>query len=534
MEANSVSTTQVTKLLQEFEGEVKSCINDTERMIADCENIISAYSSFMECSGAHVSGYPKNNQLMADGIFEKTCTIDRTFSTSVSIDASSIASNIKNYLETALEEMDKLVNQITDGYSIIDRIYKYTKEVENGLSLSYEEYCNLFDDNLSNHLWESEDRVGDDSQKMIVSDKNKQWWTDDNLLFEYNPNGNGYDAWIVYQMVDGKKVAMGWTDTQTAAKYSNEALNMLNKKKEICTKGINIATGTAIGTAIGGSVGSGIGATIGGGIESSIGDVKGISMENIKNDIASVSSQTFENSKNVLKNVSTDFSDITKRNLESITKSNLTPEGLKDGTNALKQSNTQSTANTSPLISPTDKYSFQHNNIVENTATSNSNQNSIQNDSDNTVKQSNTQSTTNTSPLISPTDKYSFQHNNIVENTATSNSNQNNIETTSTDTSNYIYIETPTTPLPEVVDGSGSNANIFLNIPDDIQKLKDNQNISGKITYLNKSGNTRNFNFISIERIDPNDSSYILKDSNGNKLIVSNYDWNPKQLYEEK
>lgn len=333
MEANSVSTTQVTKLLQEFEGEVKSCINDTERMIADCENIISAYSSFMECSGAHVSGYPKDNQLMADGIFEKTCTIDRTFSTSVSIDASSIASNIKNYLETALEEMDKLVNQITDGYSIIDRIYKYTKEVENGLSLSYEEYCNLFDDNLSNHLWESEDRVGDDSQKMIVSDKNKQWWTDDNLLFEYNPNGNGYDAWIVYQMVDEKKVAMGWTDTQTAAKYSNEALNMLNKKKEICTKGINIATGTAIGTAIGGSVGSGIGATIGGGIGSSIGDVKGISMENIKNDIASVTSQTFENSKNVLKNISTDFSDITKRNLESITKFNLTPEGLNDGVN---------------------------------------------------------------------------------------------------------------------------------------------------------------------------------------------------------
>ena len=224
MEANSVSTTQVTKLLQEFEGEVKSCINDTERMIADCENIISAYSSFMECNGAHVSGYPKDNQLMADGIFEKTCTIDRTFSTSVSIDAASVASNIKNYLETALEEMDKLVNQITDGYSIMDSIYKYTQEVENGLSLSYEEYCNLFDDNLSNHLWESEDRVGDDSQKMIVSDKNKQWWTDDNLLFEYNPNGNGYDAWIVYQMVDGKKVAMGWTDTQTAAKYSNDAL----------------------------------------------------------------------------------------------------------------------------------------------------------------------------------------------------------------------------------------------------------------------------------------------------------------------
>ncbi len=333
MEANSVSTTQVTKLLQEFEGEVKSCINDTERMIADCENIISAYSSFMECNGAHVSGYPKDNQLMADGIFEKTCTIDRTFSTSVSIDAASIASNIKNYLETALEEMDKLVNQITDGYSIMDSIYKYTQEVENGLSLSYEEYCNLFDDNLSNHLWESEDRVGDDSQKMIVSDKNKQWWTDDNLLFEYNPNGNGYDAWIVYQMVDGKKVAMGWTDTQTAAKYSNKALNMLNKKKEICTKGINIATGTAIGTAIGGGVGSGIGATIGGGIGSSIGDVKGISMENIKNDIASVTSQTFENSKNVLKNISTDFSNITKRNLESITKSNLTPEGLKDGVN---------------------------------------------------------------------------------------------------------------------------------------------------------------------------------------------------------
>ena len=157
MEANSVSTTQVTKLLQEFEGEVKSCINDTERMIADCENIISAYSSFMECNGAHVSGYPKDNQLMADGIFEKTCTIDRTFSTSVSIDAASVASNIKNYLETALEEMDKLVNQITDGYSIMDSIYKYTQEVENGLSLSYEEYCNLFDDNLSNHLWESED-----------------------------------------------------------------------------------------------------------------------------------------------------------------------------------------------------------------------------------------------------------------------------------------------------------------------------------------------------------------------------------------
>ena len=126
---------------------------------------------------------------------------------------------------------------------------------------------------------------------------------------------------------------MGWTDTQTAAKYSNEALNMLNKKKEICTKGINIATGTAIGTAIGGSVGSGIGATIGGGIGSSIGDVKGISMENIKNDIASVTSQTFENSKNVLKNISTDFSDITKRNLESITKSNLTPEALKNDVN---------------------------------------------------------------------------------------------------------------------------------------------------------------------------------------------------------
>ena len=232
MEANSVSTTQVTKSLQEFEGEVKSCINDTERMIADCENIISAYSSFMECSGAHVSGYPKDNQLMADGIFEKTCTIDRTFSTSVSIDASSIASNIKNYLETALEEMDKLVNQITDGYSIMDSIYKYTQEVENGLSLSYEEYCNLFDDNLSNHLWESEDRVGDDSKRMIVSDKNKQWWTDNSLLFEYNPNGNGYDAWIVYQMVDGKKVVMGWTDTQTAAKYSNEVMKKVTKNSK--------------------------------------------------------------------------------------------------------------------------------------------------------------------------------------------------------------------------------------------------------------------------------------------------------------
>ena len=136
MEVNSVSTTQVTKLLQEFEGEVKSCINDTEGMIADCENIISAYSNFMECNGAHVSGYPKDNQLMADGIFEKTCTIDRTFSTSVSIDVVSIASNIKNYLETALEEMDKLVNQITDGYSIMDSIYKCTLDVENGLSLS--------------------------------------------------------------------------------------------------------------------------------------------------------------------------------------------------------------------------------------------------------------------------------------------------------------------------------------------------------------------------------------------------------------
>ena len=329
MEANSVSTTQVTKLLQEFEGEVKSCINDTERMIADCENIISAYSSFMECNGAHVSGYPKDNQLMADGIFEKTCTIDRTFSTSVSIDAASIASNIKNYLETALEEMDKLVNQITDGYSIMDSIYKYNCQTEEKLSNG--ESTELAKEILNGSIWLSEDRVGDDSARMSISEKNQELWKD--LSFEYNPNGNGYDAWIIYKTVDGKKVAMGWTDTQTAAKYSDEALKMLNKKKEIYAKGVSIATGTAIGTAIGGGVGSGIGATIGGGIGSSIGDVKGISMENIKNDIASVTSQTFENSKHVLKNISTDFSNITKRNLESITKSNLTSEGLKDGVN---------------------------------------------------------------------------------------------------------------------------------------------------------------------------------------------------------
>ena len=516
MEANSVSTTQVTKLLQEFEGEVKSCINDTERMIADCENIISAYSSFMECNGAHVSGYPKDNQLMADGIFEKTCTIDRTFSTSVSIDASSIASNIKNYLETALEEMDKLVNQITDGYSIMDSIYKYNCQAEEKLSNG--ESTELAEEILSGSIWLSEDRVGDDSTRMSISEKNQDLWKD--LTFEYNPNGNGYDAWIIYKTVDDEKKPMGWTNTQTAAKYSNEALKMLNKKKEIYTKGISIATGTAIGTAIGGSVGSGIGA------------VGGSFVKNINNDITSVTSQTFGNGKNVLKNISTDFSDITKRTLENInnSKSNLTPDGLKDSTNALKQSNTQSTANTSPLISPTDKYSFHHNNIVENTATSNSNQNSIQNDGDNTVKQSNTQSTTNTSPLISPTDKYSFHHNNIVENTATSNSNQNSIETTPTDTSNYIYIETPTTPLPEVVDGTGLNANIIFDESLNAQILKNGQSISGKLTYLNENGNIQNFNFISIERIDPNDFNYILKDSSGNKIIVSNYDFTKKYL----
>ena len=282
MEANSVSTTQVTKLLQEFEGEVKSCINDTERMIADCENIISAYSSFMECSGAHVSGYPKDNQLMADGIFEKTCTIDRTFSTSVSIDAASVASNIKNYLETALEEMDKLVNQITDGYSIMDSIYKYNCQAEEKLSNG--ESTELAEEILSGSIWLSEDRVGDDSTRMSISEKNQDLWKD--LTFEYNPNGNGYDAWIIYKTVDGEKKPMGWTNTQTAAKYSNEALKMLNKKKEIYTKGISIATGTAIGTAIGGSVGSGIGA------------VGGSFVKNINNDITSVTSQTFGNGKN--------------------------------------------------------------------------------------------------------------------------------------------------------------------------------------------------------------------------------------------
>ena len=233
MEQNTVNTTAVYEALQELENEVKDCMTNIEDMLSSCSTIENCYANFIECNGATLTGYPTTKSDYAGQGRTRVYTETYTFETSSSVDIADVSANIKKYLENANEELESLSQQITNGYSIMDEIAIYNKHVEDNLHMSFEEYSHLFDKNLVDHLWKSSDVVGDNDRRVKITDNDKQWWTDDNLAFEYNPSGNGIDAWIVYQVVDGKKVAMGWTDTKTAAAYSKEALNMLKKNNPI-------------------------------------------------------------------------------------------------------------------------------------------------------------------------------------------------------------------------------------------------------------------------------------------------------------
>ena len=247
MEQNTVNTTAVYEALQELENEVKDCMTNIEDMLSSCSTIENCYANFIECNGATLTGYPTTKSDYAGQGRTRVYTETYTFETTSSVDIADVSANIKKYLENANEELENLSKQITNGYSIMDEIVTYNKQVEDNLHMSFEEYSHLFDKNLIDHLWRSSDVVGNNEKKVKITDSDKQWWTDDNLAFEYNPSGNGVDAWIVYQVVDGKKVAMGWTDTKTAAAYSKEALNMLKEKedKAIKKKMVDLAFSTA-------------------------------------------------------------------------------------------------------------------------------------------------------------------------------------------------------------------------------------------------------------------------------------------------
>mgnify|MGYP004596039511 CR=1 FL=1 len=233
MEQNTVNTTAVYEALQELDNEVKDCMSNIEEILSSCSTIENCYTNFLECNGATLKGYPTTKSEYTGNGITITYTENYTFETTSSVDIADVSANIKKYLENANEELESLSQQITNGYSIMDEIATYNKQVEDNLHMSFEEYSHLFDKNLVDHLWKSSDVVGDNDRRVKITDNDKQWWTDDNLAFEYNPSGNGIDAWIVYQVVDGKKVAMGWTDTKTAAAYSKEALNMLKKNNPI-------------------------------------------------------------------------------------------------------------------------------------------------------------------------------------------------------------------------------------------------------------------------------------------------------------